>query len=154
MLKPTFPPTIPKSSNAGMADIQEFHTAAVMTLVTNTTVEGVLFGIGFTLYCMCVKLLCHDIRKDGWRRKAFRVVLLVYSSLIVLFTLAYLVNDVRGSILLYIDQKGAVQTSTELESSETQDPSSIWLRYITLALVIILTAAMQVITLIMFILIT
>jgi hypothetical protein len=131
-----------------MADVPQFHSVAVLTLVPSTTVEGTFFGIGFALYCMCAKLMFHDLQKGG--RHLQPSLLLAYSSLIVLVTVINLANDAYGSVLLFIDHPGSIQSSFELEPLPSLDKSlSAWLivGYITPILMVILTGAMQVSTL-------
>lgn len=130
-------------SPGSMADIQQFHSAAVLKLVSTTSIEGTFFGIGFALYCLCAKLLYRDFRRGGRRKKS--LVLFVYSSLIVLFTATSFVNDTRNSVLLVIDHRGSVQDSFEFTSSDKHPLSvSLMLNFIAPILLIILTAAMQV----------
>jgi hypothetical protein len=129
--------------NASMADVQQFHSASVLTLVSFTTVEGTFFGMGFALYCTCVKLLYRDLRKGGRRRRS--LILFAYSSLILLFTMINLANDTYASVLIFVDREGSVESGFEAFSSKFKPlQARLILGYITPVLMVMLTGVMQV----------
>lgn len=70
-------------------------------LLSSTTILGVLYGIAFTLYCHCARLLCLQLSNPG-RRKQARFSL-AYISLILICGTAYLALVARFMQLAYID---------------------------------------------------
>jgi hypothetical protein len=91
-------------------DAQAIHRAEAIDLVSNTAVIGVLFGIGFTLYCNCVQLMIKDFRNGDRPRQT--AISFVYSSLIVFCAAVSFGTNVQLRILAYINHNDTLDVSS------------------------------------------
>ncbi len=70
-------------------------------LTSSTTILGLLYGIAFTLYCLCSRLLCLQLSVPDKRKQArFN---LVYISLVLICGTTYLALVTRFMQLAYIN---------------------------------------------------
>ncbi|KAF5362243.1 hypothetical protein D9756_001992 [Leucocoprinus leucothites] len=81
------------------------HSEAI-DLVSTTTIQGVLYGIGFILYCMCQRLLYKDFRKGDKPRHT--ILLFLHSFLVFVVASMVLVILTQTALLAYLDHNDSV----------------------------------------------
>ncbi|KAF5362352.1 hypothetical protein D9756_002001 [Leucocoprinus leucothites] len=70
-----------QSREQALAVIRQYEA---IDLVSQTTIPGVFYGIGFALYCKCLQMIYHDFRKGDRPKRT--MVLFLHSFLILLST--------------------------------------------------------------------
>lgn len=127
------------------AEDLEDHTIATLELVSLTSIRGILVGIAFTLYCMCVQLWYKDRRNNqGFPKRT--LALLLYSSLIMVFTLVSFGTDTYLVVSAFLDHPGYFRAPSMhgIQLPATGSPNLEVLHVISSPIIVTLTSAMQV----------
>ncbi len=79
----------------------ELFLLETFDLISSTTILGAFYGIAFTLYCLCARLLYLQLRERNQQRQARFTLVII--SLTLLCTTIYLALNARIIQLAYIN---------------------------------------------------
>ncbi|KAF5344957.1 hypothetical protein D9756_011504 [Leucocoprinus leucothites] len=87
-------------------DSEIIHHFEAIDFVSTTTIQAIFYGIGFTLYCMCQRMLYRDFRKG--HRPRHTMVLFFHSLLVLVVASTILVILTQTTLLAYLDHNDSV----------------------------------------------
>ncbi|KAF5343954.1 hypothetical protein D9756_011565 [Leucocoprinus leucothites] len=82
------------------------HQYKVIDLVSWTTIAGLFYGIGFTLYCMCLRILYRNLQRRD--RQKHTIILLCHSLLVFVLTTIVIGVDTQLTVVKYFDHNDAI----------------------------------------------
>jgi hypothetical protein len=120
------------------------RSLAALELVSLTSLRGVLFGIAFTLYCLCTQIWYKNFLNKPDRRKRTLFVF-GYSTLIMIAALISFATDTHLVVLAFLDPNTtSLKAPLNHIQLPTNSPALAFLHGISPPVIVTLVCLMQV----------